>query len=177
MSTTRHETDQHMTSAVVEDHHRNAPSRNHTRPDTASRRTKIACTLGPATSSPEVIAALLDLGINVARMNFSHGDHADHQVVHHRLRGVNVRGGSFMANSAWLALAAMAFNLTRAVGALAGRFHAKADTATNRTQLITVAARITRSARRANLRLPTRWPWSSAWQRLFTAAIGPPATP
>ena len=50
--------------------------------------------------------------------------------------------GSFTANSAWLVLAAMAFNLTRAVGALAGRFHAKAVTATIRTQLITVAARV-----------------------------------
>lgn len=47
------------------------------------------------------------------------------------------------ANSAWLVLAAMAFNLTRAVGALAGRFHARAVTATIRTQLITVAARVT----------------------------------
>ena len=41
----------------------------------------------------------------------------------------------------------MAFNLTRAVGVLAGRFHAKAVTATIRAQLINVAARVTRSAR------------------------------
>jgi hypothetical protein len=85
--------------------------------------------------------------------------------------------GSFAANSAWLVLAAMAFNLTRAVGVLAGRSHAKAVTATIRAQLITVAARVTRSARRTTLRLPTRWPWATAWQRLFTAAIGPPPTP
>ena len=70
----------------------------------------------------------------------------------------------------------MAFNLARAVGALAGRFHAKAVTATIRTQLIRVAARITRSARRATLRLPTRWPWADDWQRLFTAATGLPPT-
>jgi hypothetical protein len=68
----------------------------------------------------------------------------------------------------------MAFNLTRAVGVLAGRLHAKAVTATVRDQLINVAARITRSARRATLRLPTRWPWATAWQQLFTAATGPP---
>ena len=71
----------------------------------------------------------------------------------------------------------MAFNLTRVVGALAEPFHAKAVTATIKTHLITVAARATRSARRATLRLPTRWPWATAWQRLFTPAIGPPATP
>jgi len=80
-----------------------------------------------------------------------------------------------MPNSAWLVLAAMAFNLTRAAGTLASSFHAKATTATLRRQLITVAARITRSARRNTLRLPATWPWADAWQRLFTAATGPPA--
>jgi pyruvate kinase len=42
--------------------------------------------MGPATSSEEGIAALLDAGMNVARMNFSHGDYADHEVIFHRLR-------------------------------------------------------------------------------------------
>jgi hypothetical protein len=83
---------------------------------------------------------------------------------------------SFAANAAWLVLAAMAFNLTRAAGAIASTFHAKATTATLRRQLINVAARITRSARRSALRLPAAWPWAAAWQRLFTAAVGPPAT-
>jgi hypothetical protein len=83
--------------------------------------------------------------------------------------------GSFAANSAWLVLAAIAFNLTRAAGALASTFHAKATTATLRRQLINLAARITRSARRSTLRLPAAWPWNAAWQQLFTAATGPPA--
>jgi len=72
-------------------------------------------------------------------------------------------------------LAAIAFNLARAAGTLALSFHAKASTATVRRQLITVAARITRSARRSTLRLPTAWPRANAWQRLFTTATGPPA--
>jgi pyruvate kinase len=42
------------------------------------RRTKIVATLGPATNSPEQIAALIDAGMNVARLNFSHGTHAEH---------------------------------------------------------------------------------------------------
>ena len=71
-------------------------------------------------------------------------------------------------------LAAIAFNLTRAAGALASSFHAKATTATIRRQLINVAARVTRSARRSTLRLPAAWPWADPWQRLFTAATGPP---
>src|SRR5437867_4265552 len=42
------------------------------------RRTKIVCTLGPATEAPEQIAALLDAGMNVARLNFSHSSHEWH---------------------------------------------------------------------------------------------------
>ena len=84
--------------------------------------------------------------------------------------------GRFAANSAWLVLAAIAFNLTRAAGCLASAFHAKATTATIRRQLLTVPARITRSARRLTLRLPASWPWADAWQQLFTAATGPPVT-
>lgn len=42
------------------------------------RRTKIIATLGPATNTPERIAQLIQAGMDVARMNFSHGTHADH---------------------------------------------------------------------------------------------------
>ncbi|MEO7102431.1 MAG: pyruvate kinase [Gemmatimonadaceae bacterium] len=41
-------------------------------------RTKIVCTLGPASSTLETITALAEAGMNVARLNFSHGTHADH---------------------------------------------------------------------------------------------------
>jgi hypothetical protein len=71
----------------------------------------------------------------------------------------------------------MAFNLTRAAGALASLFHARATTATIRAQLITIAARIVRSARRIRLRLPANWPWADHWLDLSTAATGPPAIP
>ena len=43
-----------------------------------SRRAKIVCTLGPATNSEEQIGALIDAGMDVARMNFSHGSHDEH---------------------------------------------------------------------------------------------------
>ena len=43
------------------------------------RRTKIVCTLGPAVASKEAIVGLVRDGMNVARLNFSHGDHADHE--------------------------------------------------------------------------------------------------
>ena len=41
-------------------------------------RTKIVCTLGPSSASPEVIGALMDAGLSVARINFSHGTHEQH---------------------------------------------------------------------------------------------------
>ncbi|MDN6704909.1 MAG: pyruvate kinase [Corynebacterium sp.] len=44
-----------------------------------SRRTKIVCTLGPAVASADKIRELVLAGMNVARLNFSHGEHADHQ--------------------------------------------------------------------------------------------------
>lgn len=43
-----------------------------------SRRAKIVCTLGPATDGPERLAGLLDAGMDVARLNFSHGTPAEH---------------------------------------------------------------------------------------------------
>jgi pyruvate kinase len=43
------------------------------------RKTKIIATLGPATESPEVITKLIERGMNVARFNFSHGTHAEHE--------------------------------------------------------------------------------------------------
>jgi pyruvate kinase len=43
------------------------------------RRTKIVCTIGPASSSPETMEALVDAGLDAARLNFSHGTHEQHE--------------------------------------------------------------------------------------------------
>jgi len=83
--------------------------------------------------------------------------------------------GRFNANAAWLALATIAFNLTRAAGCLAGALHARATTGTLRARLINVPARLARSARRLVLHLPEHWPWETGWTALFTQATGPPA--
>jgi hypothetical protein len=108
-------------------------------------------------------------------------DHRRHAIIEQVIADLkngplaHLPSGRFAANSAWLVLAAIAFNLLRAVGALASIVHAKATTATVRAQLINVAARIATSARRTTLHLPLAWPWAQPWQRLFTAATGPPA--
>lgn len=82
--------------------------------------------------------------------------------------------GHFHANAAWLTLWAMTYNLLRAAGSLASAFHARATTATLRTHLIQVPARIARSARRITLHLPHNWPWQHAWTHLFNTVHGPP---
>jgi hypothetical protein len=84
--------------------------------------------------------------------------------------------GQFHANAAWLTLAVLTHNLLRTLGALASRLHAKARTATIRRHLITVPARLTRTARRLTLRLPENWPWRDPWQDMFTATAQPPPT-
>jgi pyruvate kinase len=60
-----------------------------------SRRAKIVCTLGPATSSQEQITALIGAGMDVARLNMSHGTQAGHLEVYRRVRaGSDVTGRS-----------------------------------------------------------------------------------
>ncbi|MCI5578012.1 MAG: pyruvate kinase [Oscillospiraceae bacterium] len=49
------------------------------------RRTKIVCTLGPATQTDEVLRLLIENGMNVARQNFSHGTHESHKKVHDQI--------------------------------------------------------------------------------------------
>ncbi len=57
------------------------------------RRAKIVATLGPASSDPAVLEKLIDLGVDVARLNFSHGQHEDHARMLDRLRAASRRLG------------------------------------------------------------------------------------
>ncbi len=52
----------------------------------AARRCKILCTLGPASRDPETIGALIEAGMNAARLNFSHGSHEDHSRTYQTIR-------------------------------------------------------------------------------------------
>ncbi|HET7487489.1 MAG TPA: pyruvate kinase [Acidimicrobiales bacterium] len=58
-----------------------------------ARRTKICCTLGPATSTAGAIGALVDAGMDVARLNLSHGTHADHAALYERVRAASDASG------------------------------------------------------------------------------------
>ncbi|MFC9554129.1 pyruvate kinase [Rhodococcus sp. NPDC056960] len=54
-----------------------------------NRRTKIVCTLGPATATGDRIRELVESGMDVARLNFSHGDHSDHEENYKRVRAAS----------------------------------------------------------------------------------------
>ncbi|MDP7463137.1 MAG: pyruvate kinase, partial [SAR324 cluster bacterium] len=53
--------------------------------------TKIICTIGPACNSPEMLAQLVDAGMNIARLNFSHGTHESHGRIIKHIRELNAR--------------------------------------------------------------------------------------
>lgn len=107
----------------------------------------------------------------------THRGHAIIEQVHADLKNsalAHLPSGKFTANAAWLVLAVMAFNLTRASATLADPAMAKATTATIRRKLVHVPARIASSARRLTLHLPKAWPWENAWTTLFTGLCAPP---
>jgi hypothetical protein len=108
--------------------------------------------------------------------------HRDHAIVEQVLADwasgplAHLPSGSFPANAAWLALAAISHNLLRAAGALASLAYAKARGATLRRDLIDVAARIARHGRgHITMHLPEDWYHQAEWMTLFQAGAGPPA--
>ena len=107
--------------------------------------------------------------------------HRDHAVVEQVFADwtdgplAHLPSGSFPANAAWLACAAIAHNLLRAAGSLASLACAKARGATLRRDLINVAARTARHGRgHLTLHLPQSWHREQEWVNLFEATCRPP---
>jgi hypothetical protein len=124
-------------------------------------------------------AFITDSTLQLVAAEKQHREHAIIEQVNADLKDsamAHMPSGSFTANAAWLTLAAIAHNLTRAAGCLASLFHAKARTATLRRHLIIVPARIARRSRRITLRLPLNWAHRDAFSGLFTATHAPPHT-
>lgn len=61
------------------------------------KKTKIVCTIGPASESVDTLVQLIEAGMNVARLNFSHGDFEEHGA-----RIVNIREASKKLVNKWL---------------------------------------------------------------------------
>ncbi|HVQ53260.1 MAG TPA: IS1380 family transposase [Mycobacterium sp.] len=84
----------------------------------------------------------------------------------------HIPSGQFGANSAWILCAAIAHNLLRAAGVLAGATNAVARGATLRRRIVNIPARLARPQRRPILHLPSHWPWTDHWLALWRNTIG-----
>jgi hypothetical protein len=101
-------------------------------------------------------------------------DHRRHAVVELAIRDLkegsglaHCPSGSFGANGAWAVLATIAHNLVRWVGALGLGVSGPLVAKTIRRRFLTLPGRLTRSARRRRLHLPTNWPWAQEWLDCF----------
>jgi hypothetical protein len=131
-----------------------------------------ATTGRPPCSTPGAHAFFTTTDLDTITADKTHRGHAIIEGVHADLKDsalAHLPSGRFNANAAWLVLAVMAFNLTRAAATITGPGLARARTATIRRTLITVPARIASSARRLTLHLPRGWPWEPAWNTLFNS--------
>jgi pyruvate kinase len=63
----------------------------------AARRAKIVCTMGPAVEAPDKVAELIEAGMNMARLNLSHGDYSEHQTRLDRVREGAAKAGKAVA--------------------------------------------------------------------------------
>ena len=111
----------------------------------------------------------------VAEADITHRQHAIIETVFADLIDgplAHMPSGRFGANSAWVLCAAIAHNLLRAAGVLAGDHHTRARGSTLRRQIVNIPARLARPQRRPILHLPTHWPWSKHWLTLWHNTIG-----
>ncbi|MBL8843220.1 MAG: pyruvate kinase [Planctomycetes bacterium] len=117
------------------------------------RLTKIVATLGPSSSSPAVLRALVEAGLDVARLNFSHGDATSHGLLAARVRTAARRAGKQVAllqdlQGPRIRLGALPASLCAADGSLA----------LERGEAIWIGPRATAATARAPRTLPTTFP-------------------
>lgn len=118
---------------------------------------------------------LTNTDLPTAQADITHRQHAIIETVFADLIDgplAHIPSGHFGANSAWVLCAAIAHNLLRAAGVLAGGAHAVARGATLRRKIVNIPARLARPQRRPVLHLPTHWPWSKSWLALWRNTIG-----
>jgi hypothetical protein len=114
---------------------------------------------------------------NPAELVVAESQHRGHAIVEQVIADLkagplaHLPSGRFQANAAWLVAAAIAFNLTRAIGVAAGGKFTRAEAATVRARVLNIPARVSRSGRRQRLHLPQRWPWATHWQTLWTTVM------
>ena len=109
---------------------------------------------------------------------FLDADHRRHAVVELAIRDLkegsgleHCPSGDFNANAAWAVLTSIAHNLVRWVAALGLGVTGPLVAKTVRRKFITVPGRLTTSARRRHLHLPSRWPWAAQWSQCFARLV------
>ena len=109
---------------------------------------------------------------------FLDADHRRHAVVELAIRDLkegsgleHCPSGDFNANAAWAVLASIAHNLLRWVAALGLGVSGPLVAKTVRRKFITMPGRLTKSARRRRLHLPTNWPWAAQWSQCFARLV------
>ena len=105
-------------------------------------------------------------------------DHRRHAVVELAIRDLkegsgleHCPSGDFNANAAWAVLASIAHNLVRWVATLGLGVSGPLVAKTVRRKFIAVPGRLTTSARRRRLHLPTNWPWATQWSNCFERLV------
>lgn len=148
------------------------------------RRVKRLNPAGVGASQTELFAAYRHHAVftdSTESMLTAEAHHRDHAIVEQVIADLknsalaHFPSKRFNANAAWLACAVMAHNLSRAAGALAGGKLAKARTATIRTQLFNVPARLSCTARTYTLHLPVGNRRAERLLNMFDALKAPPA--
>ncbi len=109
---------------------------------------------------------------------FLDADHRRHAVVELAIRDLkegsgleHCPSGDFNANAAWAVLASIAHNLLRWVGVLGLEMTGPLVAKTIRRKFLTLPGRLTTSARRRRLHLPTNWSWATQWSQCFARLV------
>ncbi len=119
--------------------------------------------------------------LDAVELDAFHRAHARVELAIRDLKGgsgmVHCPSGSFPANAAWLAAAVLAHNTTRWIARIGGLHPADqlTVTATIRTRIYTLAARVVNHARTLKLRLPKDWPWADEFNQALNALRAMPA--
>jgi Transposase DDE domain group 1 len=105
-------------------------------------------------------------------------DHRRHAVVELAIRDLkegsgleHCPSGEFNANAAWAVLSSIAHNLVRWVGALGMDIQGPLVAKTIRRKFLALPGRVTQSARRRQLHLPSNWPWATQWTGCFARLV------
>ena len=144
-------------------------------PDSSCAGSKTPATAMPCSRSGGITRSSPTPRPPVEQADITHRRHAIIETVFADLIDgplAHIPSGRFGANSAWILCAAIAHNLLRAAGILAGDQHTRARGSTLRRRIVNVPARLARPQRRPILHLPTHWPWSKAWLALWHNTIG-----